>query len=627
MRIQNIRLPGYQAIRGIVFLLVFLNWSLVIGYWSFASEIPRFYGEEVVVSASRVAQPAGRNPWNTFVLKGAELKNFKTLGEALRIVTGADLTAYGALGSLNSVRLRGANASQVLILVDGRRINSPSLGMFDAGDVLLDNIERVEVVKAPLSALYGSDAVSGVINIITKEPGGDKKSFSASAGSFDTQQYKFGWEGGNYLLAGDYIRSAGFRINSDYLGKNLYGKLKLPLFSGEVFADVNYYDAIKGVPGVPTLEADPASASEPNDRQSDKNILASAGLKGENFQLRVYQNNLTQVLCPYIWGASTNETWQSGIDWQHSIDIGWGKMLYGLEDRDDRAKTTMAGDHSINNYAAFFQDELQLGDRYTLVASVRGDRHSTAGKSINPRVGLVYQPYDGLRIRLSGGTAFRAPTLNELYWNDGWMFGDPNLKPERSTAYEVCLERQLSESTAARATYFTSTTSDLILWDWKSSTTETRARNVGEAYTEGVEFEWERRLGENGRAFVNYTYQKAIDRQDFDPLAVGKTIRYTPETKYNAGFIMGGSSVLVKHVGERYADQYNTVKMPAYTVVDVRFSKKMRGLDFQLLIENLFDERYSEVVGTYFDPVTYVSSPRNYPMPGRRFSVGVQWVL
>jgi len=617
---------GCWVVRIVVLIIIFLHSSFVIRNSAFASDVPRFYGEEVVVTASRLPQLSNQSPWNTSVIKENEIKNFKTVGEALRIVAGADLTAYGDLGSLNSVRLRGANASQVLILIDGRRINSPSLGMFDVGDILTDNIGKIEVVRAPLSAVYGSDAVSGVINIITRSPQADRKSFSISTASFDSQQYRFLWEGGNYLLSGNYLKSAGFRNNSDYLGKNLYGKATLELFSAEVYADLNYYDALKGVPGVPTLETDPTSASEPNDRQTDKNLMTSVGLKGDNFQLRLYQNTYAQRLDPYIWGTSTNETWQNGIEWQHTIEFGLGKVLYGLEGREDRAKTTMAGEHSINNYAAFIQDEWQLGDRYTITASLRGDRHSTAGKAFNPRLGIVYRPYDGLIVRASGGTAFRAPTLNELYWNDGWMFGDPNLKPEKSAAYEVGLERKISENSSARASYFTSTTNDLILWDWKSSTTETRAKNVGEVWTEGVEFEWERRLGENGRAFINYTYQQAVDKKDIDLSAIGKSIRYTPTTKYNAGLFMGSSSVLIKHVGERYADQANTIKLPAYTVVDFKWSKKMsRNMNIELSIDNLLDERYSEVVGTYFDPVTYASQPRNYPMPGRRYSLGVKW--
>ncbi|MDD4178909.1 MAG: TonB-dependent receptor [Candidatus Margulisbacteria bacterium] len=603
--------------RGIKFLLLFLLCSLFIVHFSFASEVPRFYGEEVVVTAARLPLPASKSPWNTSVISSTEVHNFKTVGEALRTVAGVDSQSYGYLGSLNSVRLRGANASQVLILVDGRRINSPTLGMFDMGDLLTDNVERIEVVRAPLSAVYGSDAISGVINIISKTPKEGDKAISAQAASFGTGQYKVSLSGANYSLNADYLQSNGFRQNGDYLAKNVAGKIVFPTKLGELIADVQYYDAIKGVPGVPTSDADPYSATEPNDRQSDKNTLWGVGLKGDNYLLRLHQSNLDQKLDPYIFGASTNLAAQTGVEWQQNI----GSWLYGLEVREDKGKTTMSGDHTISNYAAFLQDVVDLNDQLSLTASIRGDHHSTAGSAVNPRLGVVIRMDKATIFRASAGTAFRAPTLNELYWNDGWMFGDPTLKPEKSLSYELGLERQLTDRTDVRLSYYNSRITDLILWDWQSSAVATTAKNIGEVRSEGVEFELNRKIGEDGRGYINYTYQKAVDQQDFDPLAVGKTLRYTPQNKFNAGIVMGGSSVIVKYVGERYADLYNTVKLPAYTVVDLKLSKAIAGFTVDLAVDNLFNENYSEAVGS--DPTTWAS--RNYPMPGRCYSLGVKW--
>ncbi|HVN67888.1 MAG TPA: TonB-dependent receptor plug domain-containing protein, partial [Candidatus Sulfotelmatobacter sp.] len=274
----------------------------------------------MVVTASRLPQLASQSPWDTTVIGSAEMRGCKTVGDALRTVAGADVISQGGLGAVTSVRLQGAaNSSQVLILVDGRRINSPTLGMFDTGDLLLDNVERIEVVRAPLSAVYGSDAVAGVINIITKRPQGQDKIVSASTGSFGTQQYKIELNGGPLLFAFDQTRSDGFRTNSDYFANNFYGKVVQPTPLGELFADYNLYDARKGVPGVPTSEADPASASEPNDRQTDRNTLASVGLKTDNYQLRAYQNNLDQKLDPYIYGVSTNEAQQTGLEWDQNF--------------------------------------------------------------------------------------------------------------------------------------------------------------------------------------------------------------------------------------------------------------------------------------------------------------------
>jgi outer membrane cobalamin receptor len=605
-------------------IVLFLSLLFVICHPSFALDIPRFYGEEVVVTAARLPQLKSQSPWDTTTIGSAELKNFRTVGEALRIAAGADVISYGNLGSLTSVRLRGANSSQVLVLMDGRRINSPTLGMFDVGDLLLDNVERIEVVRAPLSAVYGSDAVSGVINIITRSPEKSKKMISAVTGSFGTQQYRAEFGGERFLLAVGQLRSDGFRTNGDYLATTVYGKVVQPLPAGELFVDYNLYDAKKGVPGVPTSEADPSSSTEPNDRQADRNTFASLGLKNDGYQLRVYQNNLNQKLAPYIFGVSTNETQQTGWEWSQNLALPLGKILYGLEGRSDRGQTSLSGDHTITNYAAFIQDEFQIGKSF-LTASIRGDRHSTAGTSINPRVGLVYQA-DNLILRASAGTAFRAPTLNELYWNDtAWnMFGDTSLKPEKSISYELGLERWLTERTSARLNYFSSTVTDLILWAYDPSTFITQVKNIGEVRSEGVEFELARSLWKEGRGFINYTYQKVIDKKDVNPLAVDKTIPYTPMNKYSAGVVAGGTSLIIKSVGERYADQSNTIKLGAYTVVDLKILKRLsEAVNVELAANNLFDERYAEVVG--YDPTTFAA--RNYPMPGRSYSIGVKWEI
>ncbi|MEE8637431.1 MAG: TonB-dependent receptor [Candidatus Margulisiibacteriota bacterium] len=587
---------------------------------SSVAEVPRFYGEEVVVTAARMPQLISQSPWNTSVITSEELKNFKTVGEALRLVAGIDSQSFGYLGAVNTIRVHGANASQVLILVDGSRINSPLLGTFDMGDLLTGDIEKIEIVRAPLSAVYGSDAISGVINIITKSPKESKKSIFASAASFGTQQYKANFADERFVLSANYLKSDGFRTNSDYLGKNIVGKVRLPVGNWETLLDLAYYDAVKGVPGVPTSESDPGSATEPNDRQTDKNARLALSIKNKEVNFKVYHNALDQKLDPYIWGASTNLAWQTGVEWQHTLKLGLGDFLYGLEAREDTGNGTMSGQHTIRNYALFVQDVFQPRQDLSITAGVRGDKHSVAGESVNPRIGIIFNPAKDLIIRSSLGSAFRAPTLNELYWNDGWMFGNASLKPEKAVSFDIGLERRLGQGSYAKVNYFLSSVTDLILWDWMSSTIETRAKNVGEAALRGVEFEFVKSLWAGGRGFINFTWQKAENKKDFDPLAEGKTIRYVPESKLNAGINYAGGSLLIKHMGERYADNYNTVKLAAYTVVDLGISRKLANFDVNFGIDNLFDETYSEAVGNH--PITYANI--EYPMPGRRYTLGIR---
>lgn len=609
------RLSDYQIIRisATLFLLVSIFSA------TFAQEVPRFYGEEVVVTATRIPQLASKSPWNTSIITSQELKNFRTVGEAVRNVGGVDVISYGYLGAVNSARVRGFNASQVLILVDGRRINSPTLGMFDLGDILTSNVEKVEIVRAPLSAVYGSDAVSGVINIITKIPK-PERFFSASVGSFGTNQYKLGIGGDNFLISANYLKSEGFRKNSDCLAKNFYGKISFLFALGELFADYGYYDAAKGVPGVPTSEEEPTSASTPNDRQMDKNTLLSLSFKNDSFILRGYQNTYDQKMDPYIYGTNINKAFRTGIEGQQNLSLGLGNFLYGFEASEDKGETTVSGLHTARNYAAFLQNDLQLSEKMFLSATVRADKHSTAGYSFTPRAGVVYNLARNLNLKLSAGSAFRAPTLNELYWNDpAWgMFGNQSLKPEKAFSYEIGLERSISERLSAKVSYFNSLINDMILWNYDAATLQTNAINIGEVRSEGVEFELDQKLGE-GRGYVNYTYQKAIDNK----IAVGKTIPYTPQSKFNTGMVFGGSSLLVRHVGSRFTDSQNTVRLPAYTVVDLKWSERLKNFDLELAIDNLFDENYFEAVGN--DPTTFAA--RKYPMPGRRYTLGVNYTL
>lgn len=594
-------------------------WSLVLDPGAFAQNVPRFSVAETVVTANRLPSPLRLSPWSTTLLTTRELAAFSSPAEALRTVAGVDLQAYGGSGALSAVRLRGANSSQVLWLQDGCRLNSPTLGMIDAADLTLDKVERIEIVRSPLSALYGSDAVSGAINLITKKPKGSGWQFDLTSGSFNTQKYRFALDQQNWLLTGSHHTSQGFRANSDYIATDLFLKTETPLPLGKLLLAGSFYDALKGVPGVPTSETDPSSATTPNDRQKDTNTYLSAVWEGENFALRGYQYQTDQKLDPYIWGASKNQSWQNGLEWTQHWQTASGTLLYGLEGREERGRTTFSGDHQINNLAAFLQSEVLFSDNLQLVAGLRGDKHSTAGTSYNPRAGLLYRPGGDISLSLSGGSAFRAPTLNELYWDDGWMKGDAGLKPEKSVGWEGTLAREREWGKMA-VSYYQATVNDLILWDWQSSTIETRARNIGEVYRQGIEFELSRQLL-GGLAFVNYTDQQAVTQRSFDPLAVGKTIAYTPRVKYNAGVILGGTAVVIKHVGERWVDGYNTVKLPGYTVVDLKFSRAWERGSVGLSIANIFDAQYAEAVGN--DPITF--AVRNYPMPGRSYTLDVKW--
>ncbi|MFA4905855.1 MAG: TonB-dependent receptor [Candidatus Margulisiibacteriota bacterium] len=585
---------------------------------SFALDLPRFYGEEITVTATRLPQLQLSSPWNVTVIK--DLGNKVTLGEALREVPGIDVKANGYLGSVTTARLRGSTSQQVLVLLNGRRINSPLLGMIDLNDVLLDNAEKIEVARAPLSALYGTDAIGGVINVITRKT---DKEFKLTYGTYGTQQIKLAYGGATL----GYVRSEGFRQNSDYTAQNFQQTLSW----NDLDLKLNFYNADKGVPRVPNLESDPYSASTPNDRQKDQNLFADLLYKRQagpvSTQARFYQNQLYEQFHSYnfftlAFDDTDYRTIQQGVELQQTLDVSKNSnLIYGIEARQDRGASFYAGDHTVSNYAGFGQ--IQLGNRsFNLVAGTRMDKHSTFGYTMNPRVGVSALVPGDLTLRASLGNAFKAPTLNDLYWNDPvWqMFGNVDLLPEKSQTAELGLSKIFFDRLDLALNYYTTSITDLILWDWDITTNITRAKNVGAVEVRGTECEGTYKLSPLLDLFANYSWERSEDVKDVTAAYVGKRTPYSPEDKFNVGLKAAEHlKIVLSHVGERFADGGNTIKLPGYTVVNIWAGRKVSGLDASLSIDNLTNQVYYESVG--YHPTTFAQL--KYPLPGRRVTVSI----
>ena len=579
---------------------------------SSALDLPRYYGQEVVVTALKIPQAKTRSPWDVIVLKSDDLKGKLTLNDALREVPGADVKATGGLGSVSTLRMRGATSQQSLILLDGRRINSPLLGMIDLNDVLLSDIERIEVVRAPLSSLYGSDAVGGVVNLITKKAG---RELSAAYGSFNTQQL-------NWLYNGTHINlthSDGFRRNGDYSSQSIGQNLAF----GPLVLDLRYYSADKGVPRVPNSESDPASASTPGDRQKDQNLFGDLSFKQEANNLttnaRVYYNQLDSQFHSYNFFTSLFEdsnylARQAGAEFGQTVKVSKSAdLVYGVEARQDRGQSLYAGDHAVNNYAGFGQ--VQMGGPYlNFVLGSRVDKHSAFGYAVSPRAGLSFYPVPDLILRASAGNAFKAPTLNDLYWNDPlWqMYGDPLLRPETSQSYELGMEKRLGSNSTLTLNYYNSIIRDLIVWDWNTTTNVTRAKNLGQVLARGWEVEADQQLTPAIKVFGNYTWQESLDSGNDTP--------YSPRDKYNLGVkVLNHVRLNLSYVGARYADTGNTIRLPDYSLVGVWAGREFGPYQLSLAIDNLFNQVYYESVG--YHPTTFAQL--KYPMPGRVITISV----
>ncbi|NQT30083.1 MAG: TonB-dependent receptor [Candidatus Saganbacteria bacterium] len=627
---------GFLSLARVQAFVLFLLFSFVFCQVSFAEPVLIFYGEEVVVTASRIPQQLSRSPWNVTVIKEGEMRTFgaESVADVLRFIPGVDIYATGGKGALSTARIKGANSSQVLVLINGCRINSPLLGSVDIGDLLLNNVEKIEVVTAPLSSVYGSDAISGVINIITKQKAEEfPMGISLSLGSYSAQKGELFFGNEAFLFTALYDKTNGFRTNSDYLGQNYSLSKTLRTRVGEIRLGTDYYTANRGVPGVPNAATDPTSASTPDNRQQDANLNLfleyDKAFSQSNLSAKLYQYSTDQKYHEYnftttTFSDSTYKTSQVGFNLQNDWGLRESGILsLGFECRGDNGESSNIGNRSINDWGAYINSEMNQGP-LTLSVGVRGDSHSIVGSCINPRVGMSIRPSPDIKFWANIATAYKAPTLNDLYWNDPiWlMYGDENLSPEQSVGIQIGMDKTFSPQAVFAMSLFARQVTDQILWEFDPNTFIYQAKNVGRVEVSGLDAKYNVSVGDGLDVFANTTFQIALDKEDTSPGNIGKDIPYSPRRKANLGINwrnpLGRISVLVKHVGESYFDAGNTHKLDAYTVTDLSYRRQLGQMNFSARVGNLFNVSYAEAAGCH--PVTYAIL--DYPMPGRSFSFG-----
>ncbi len=596
---------------------------------SFASDIPVFYGEMIVVTASRRIQPLLESSSSMKILSSTDINKTgaKTVAEALKSVAEINVKSTGGLGGISTLRLKSASSSQVLLLVDGQKINSSLLGVFDLNDIPVSNVERIEIVEDSLSSIYGADALGGVINIITKDSRGKPVTASVNYGSFGEFGAFIGTSGSlselSYRMFYQDLRSDGFRQNSDY--KNSGYGLAVD-WADFAFLKYNITNSERGNPGVPASDADKWSASTPFDRQKDfygnlavdlKKNCGSSANKLTFFETTQDQNVHYQ---DSFTGLFTDDRYFSriyGTEFQNIYRFSKCVLTTGAEWKRALGESSKAGSHTLDNSSVYVNLDSGPGMLVSANFGLRYDNGGVWGGELTPRVGMVVRLPNDSRLRYSLAKAFRAPTINELYWNEpAWgMFGNPNLRPEKSDAFNISLEKDIDGGSFS-AGYYLNRITDMISWT-ETSPWVWQTQNISSAKVEGINFGVKKELLPGISAYADYNRENVIDVDS------AMAIPYSPVYKINAGFELSANGLSVnlnsKDVSSVYTDTANTKTLPAYRVVDLIVSKNVLSTQITASLLNVFDETYYESVGSS----TVDWQERGYPMPGRRFEIKV----
>ncbi len=519
-----------------------------------------------------------------------------SVADVLRLVASVDVRARGERGSQTDFAVRGANFGQVLVLVDGIRLNDAQSGHHN-GDipVPLDAIERIEVLHGPGSSLFGADAFGGTINVITRRET-DRASGSIEVGSFGliAGRANVGASRGSVrqVLSASVDRSSGFMFERGFRNAGVSSRTAIGNHS-DLFASFLSKD----------FGANGFYGNAPSHEWTNQTLVAAnhrfdprAGWQlGGDVSYRTHGDRfLFNVRTPGLF-ENVHRTHATRGALKASRAFGQGTVVtVGAEAGADWIRSTNLGDHTTKRVSGFGEWRRAFGPRTQLDASLRVDRYTEFGSAWSPAAGIGWWPSSAVRLRASAGRAFRVPTFTERYYQDPANFARPEVGPETAWAGETGADLFLAGGWALGATLFARQDHDVIDWLRPDATVRWRTYNIRDVDTLGVELTARKTLA--GGSFVQVGYSSL----DLNAAAVTQlskyVLDYAPHSLAAAAAIpLPGAIRLAPRL--EYKHRTRSTGVSEYTVLDLRVSRGFGAYEVHVDGTNLFDASYQEVLG------------------------------
>jgi len=612
------------------FLLLLLPAAAGLSPLASAADANEAAGETVVVSATRTPTPESQVASSVTVITADDIqaKQSQTLPDLLKDVPGLNLVQTGGPGGQTSIFMRGTNANHTKVLMDGIDVGDPTSvdGSFDFSRFLTEDIQTVEILRGPQSGLYGSDAIGGVINIITKSGSGPARlTATVQGGSFDTFNQAAGVSGSSgqfhYAASLDHVHSGSTPVtplellapgeprNNDYYD-NLSASTKLGFDVTSHFdlgLVARYTDSHLRLtaddpftfPSTPEAQ-ESASNTHQFYTRATAHALTESGTFEETIGVAYSLLDSSQFTPPADGPPSYFSGERLKADWQGNVKLAAAEMLVlGAEHQRDELRAPVGADQSIDSGYA----ELQSGFHDTLfnTLSIRYDHNDRFGARVTYRIAPVYViKATGTRLKASVGTGFKAPTLDELFHSYPvfGFFANPDLRPESSHGYELGFDQTLSSAQISfGATYFRNNIHNLIT----NNADFTSYANVGRARTDGVESFVAYRPTKAVTLRLDYTYTEAVDE------ILNQELLRRPKHKASLNGAWQATTRLSFHttvltVGD-WADGNRNfsiprLRAPGYTTVDMAANFDLsEKLALFGRIDNLFNRRYQNPTG------------------------------
>lgn len=633
--------------------------TLVVAEAETEPEVKSEETREIVVSATRTEMEVKDSPATITVINRKQIEDRKAdnVMDVLRDVSGVQFDRSGNLAHGSALRIRGSEGDHVLILIDGKKISTdPSFyNTRELQRIRMDDVERVEVLKGPASVLYGSSAMGGVINIVTRRP--DKDSVEVNIdnkvlegeGSVQTnlgiyaQAKKRGSFSWTLSAARNYTNDLSFEDNK----QEYPGGEEIPInFKGiwdinknnKIQVDFRY---LKENLNQEMYYKNPAYKSmetyyKNHIRKLEYGLNYTGKSDKTNWQFRIYNSEWKKDQDSYkigtrIWknfnitrsGALTLEGqishaftdkhlvtggFEYSDEWIGSTSLGSGADKSKTYTRN--GKTLNYGKKSRELTSFFIQDEWTPGEKWLIIPAVRVEHSSSFGTEVVPKLGATYFLKPDFRLKANVGKGYRIPTLLELYRSNvtRTMIGNPDLDPETSIAYEVGFEKDWSKHNL-KVSFYRSDVKDLI--QSKTNGRVTTWLNISDSLLQGIEIGTTHRISKEVDLRLGYNYLEAENKETDERLEGRPRHQFTISGSYTPiqsdWKFSVDASLLADYL---YTDNFNDQKKVSYlianVIIDRKFGKEKNG-SIYFGIENIFDRKIEDL--SYYGR-TYVAGAR-----------------
>jgi vitamin B12 transporter len=555
--------------------------------------------EQIIVTATRVPQPIEEVLAPSIVITREQLENnaVADVSDALRFNAGIDVARTGGIGQPTSIFIRGAESNHTLVLIDGVRINPGTVGSAQIQNIPPDLIERIEVIKGPRSSLYGSDAIGGVINIITRAPtnSGVAGEVRSGWGNYNTQKASGLIEAGNETISGGIsaasVYSEGFPALQTSNVDNGYDNLAISANARAKLGPVNTTIRYMQSEGTASYLAFGGAFRDQDflNRVLAATVSATPFTRWETKLTASYTEDLIEQNQPVnVVDKDFLETRRYIGDWQNTIAItDVNRVVAGAMFSTEQALTRAFSTFDVNTDVLnlYLQDQFTIGRHAVVVAGGFTD-HEYSGDHVTWNAEYGLSLWTGSKVIASAGTAFRAPDATDRFG----FGGNPDLKPEVSENYELAFRQDLSANQSVQVSAFQNEIDDLVTYDNATD----RVYNIDSARIRGAELSYEI-SGNTWRFHAEANYQDPMDLSTDTRLLRRARKSFSAGYQQQFGPIEVGTDISL--VGSRR--DFGNQELESYSLVNLHANYDVTE-DLKLLVqvENLFNEQY-EVANGY----------------------------